>query len=109
MHDEVYKQGYLNINKNNLWEFVSCNPDGQITFTYDLSDIQYTWKIRMQKNTFNIGWQENIDRHIFGTGRHVSATNLNANIAPPNLKSALAGRNQIEKYGVHHIMKNMMD
>ena len=47
LHDEVYKQGYLNINKDNSWEFISRNPDGQITFTYDLSDIQYSWKMRM--------------------------------------------------------------
>ena len=47
LYDEVYKQGYLNINKDNLWGFVSRNPDGQITFTYDILDIQYSWKMRM--------------------------------------------------------------
>ena len=56
LHDEVYKQENLNINKDNLWEFVSRNPDGQIIFTHDISDIQYSWKIRMQENTFDIGW-----------------------------------------------------
>ena len=98
LHDEVCKQGYLNINKDNLWEFVSQNPDGQITtFTHDMSDIQYSWKMRMQENTFDVGWQENIACYIFGTGQHVLATNLNANIAPPNSKFALAGINPDRK------------
>ena len=47
----------------------------------------------MQENTFDIGWQENIACCIFGTGRYVSAANLDANFAPPNLKTALAGSN----------------
>ena len=49
--------------------------------------------MRMQENTFNIGWQENIACCIFGTGRHISAANLNTNFSPPNLKTALAGSN----------------
>ena len=93
MYDEVYKQGNLNINKENLLEFISRNPNGQITFTYHISDIQNSWKMRMQKNIFDIGWQENIACYILGTGQHVSAMNLNAHIVPPNLKSALAGNN----------------
>ena len=97
MHDEVYKQGYLDINKDNIWEFVSRDTDGRITFTYNIPDIQHSWKMRMQENTFDIGWQENIARRIFGTGRHVSASNLNANIAPHNLKFALAGNNPNRK------------
>ena len=52
--------------------------------------------MRMQENTFDIGWQENIARQIFGTGRNVSALNLNADIAPRNLKSALVGNNPEE-------------
>ena len=97
MHYEVYKQGYLHINKDNLWEFVSQNLDGQITFTYDISDVQFNQKMRIQENTFGIGWQENIAHHIFGTRKHASATNLNANVAPANLKSALAGSNPDRK------------
>ena len=64
---------------------------------YDISDIQYSWKMRMQEITFKIGWQENIACRIFGTGRHVSATNSNANIASLTLKSALAGSNPNQK------------
>ena len=51
----------------------------------------------MQENTFDIGWQENIACYIFGTGRHVLVMDLNANIAPSNLKSALAGSNPDRK------------
>ena len=54
LHDNVYKQGYLNINKDSLWEFVSRNTNGRFTFTNSLSDIQYSWKMQMQENTFDI-------------------------------------------------------
>ena len=76
LHDEVYKQGYLHINNDQMFEFVSRDSEGRITFTYDLSDIQYSWKMRMQENTFNIGWQENMAHRMFGIGRHVSAADL---------------------------------
>ena len=59
--------------------------------------IQYRWKTRIQENTFDIGLQENIAHRIFGTGRHVFSTNLNANVTPVNLKSALAGSNPDQK------------
>ena len=42
LHDEVYKQGYLNINKENIFEFVSRDSEGRIIFTHDLADIQYS-------------------------------------------------------------------
>ena len=49
--------------------------------------------MRMQENTFDIGWQE-CARRVFGTGRHVSAANLhNSSYAPANLKNALADNN----------------
>ena len=83
----------MNINKENIFEFVSRDSEGRITFTHDLADIQYSWKMRMQENTFDIGWQENVANRVYGSGRHVSVTNLNANIAPTNLKTALAGNN----------------
>ena len=42
LHNDLYKQRSLNINKDNLWEFVSRNPDGRITFTCSFSNIQYS-------------------------------------------------------------------
>ena len=49
--------------------------------------------MRMQENTFNIGWQE-CAKCVFGIGGHVSATSLhNTHFAPANLKHALAGNN----------------
>ena len=47
LNDDVYKHGYLNINDHQLWEFVSRDTERQITFYYNLSDIQYSWKMRM--------------------------------------------------------------
>ena len=78
---------------HNLWEFVTRDKDGNITFRADLSDIQYSWKMRMQENTFDIGWQDNFAHRVFGFGRHVSATNLHSHYAPGNLKIGLAGSN----------------
>ena len=93
LHDDVYKQGFLNIDKNSMWEFVSRDADGRILFFYSYADLQFSWKIRMQENTFDIGWQEYTKR-VFGIGRHVSATGVhNTHFAPPNLNYALAGNN----------------
>ena len=55
LHDEVYKQGYLHINNDQMFEFVSRNSEGRITFIYDLSDIQYSWKMRMQAHLILVG------------------------------------------------------
>ena len=45
----------------------------------------------MQENTFDIGRNFEMAHQVYGIGRHVSATTLNTNFAPPNLKIALAG------------------
>ena len=45
LNGNVYKQGYLNINKDSLCEFVSRDPDRRIAFTHSLSNKQYGWKI----------------------------------------------------------------
>ena len=93
LHDNAYKQGYLNINDDNLWEFVMRDKEGQITFHTDLSDIQYSWKMQMQENSFDMGWQDNLAHQVFGIGQHISAANLRTNCAAGNLKIALAGSN----------------
>ena len=67
LHDDVYKQESLNIDKNSMWEFVSRDADGRILFSYSLADLQFTWKLQMQENTFDIGWQECAKR-VFGIG-----------------------------------------
>ena len=51
----------------------------------------------MQENTFDIGWNFEMAHRVYGIGRHVSATNLNANLAPANLRIALAGSNPDKK------------
>ena len=65
LHDDIYKLGYLHINEDNLWEFVTRDKDGNITFRADLSDIQYSWKMRMQENTFDVGWTDNLAHCVF--------------------------------------------
>ena len=93
LHDDVYKQGFSNINRDNLWEFFSRDPDGKTTFTHSLSDMQYSWKMRMQENTFDIGWQE-CARRVFGISMPVSTIGLhNTTCAPANLQQALTSNN----------------
>ena len=93
LHDNVYHQGYLSLDKNNLWEFVKRDRNGRVTLSLNLSDLEYSWKMRLQENTFQIGWQENIARRIFGIGRHVSAASLVNTQAPNSLKEALHRNN----------------
>ena len=53
--------------------------------------------MRLQENTFDIGWQECAKR-VFGIGQHVSATGLhNTHFAPANLKHALTSNNPNSK------------
>ena len=93
LKDDVYKKGHLNINTDGFWEFVTYNADGRINYTSSLLDLQYTWKMRLQENTFNLGWNFDMAHRVYGIGRHVSATNLHKKFAPANLKIALAGNN----------------
>ena len=92
LQDNVYKQGYLSLDKENLWEFVMRNRDGKDYNHIDLRDLQYSWKMRIQENTFAIGWDNDMARRVFNC-RHVSAVNLKRNFSPPNLKTAFAASN----------------
>ena len=56
LHDNVYWQGYLNINDDSLWEFFTLDKEGHITFCTDLDDIKYSWKMRIKENSFDVGW-----------------------------------------------------
>lgn len=93
LHDDVYHQGFLSLDDNNLWEFVKRDRNGRITLRVSLSDLEYSWKMRLQENTFEIGWQHNLARRIFGMGRHVSAAGLFNQQAPNSLKEALHRNN----------------
>jgi hypothetical protein len=46
----------LSLSKDNLWEFVTRDSEGNIEDNIDIRDIQHSWKMRMQENTFDIGW-----------------------------------------------------
>ena len=87
----------MNIDKNGHWEFVTYDADGRINLTSSLSDLQYTWEMRMQENTFDMGWNFEMSHRVYGIGRHISATKLNANLFPANLRVTLAGSNPNNK------------
>ena len=86
-------KGYISLSKNNTWEFVTRDCKGRITNTVDVCDIQYSWKMRMQENTFEIGWSDDVARRTFGLIQHVSAKTLVNPVAPPNLRVVLAANN----------------
>ena len=67
---DSYKEGFLDLNQDNLWEFVVRDRDGNTTHKTDIRDIQYTWKMQMQENTFSIGWNEDYNQHVIGSARH---------------------------------------
>ena len=77
------------MNEEGYWEFVTRGCNGRITMTVPLNDLEYSWKMRLQENTFEIGWQDGIVRQIHAYGRHVSATGLRNTQAPSNLIKAL--------------------
>ena len=49
------------------------DQDGNDVVTVLIADISYSWKHRLQENTSELGWQDNIARQVGGIGRHVSA------------------------------------
>ena len=86
LHQDVYRQGYLLIGKENLWNFLVRDQDRNNVVTVPIANIAYSWKHRLQENTFELGWQDNIARHVGGIGRHVSAELLRDPLTPSNLK-----------------------
>ena len=51
----------------------------------------------MQENIFDVGWSDNLAHRVFEIGQHVSASNLQFDCAPANLRTALAGSNPDQK------------
>ena len=47
LQNDVYKQGFLDLNDHNLWEFVTRDTNGNVKSCANLLDLQYTWKMRM--------------------------------------------------------------
>ena len=94
LKDDVYKKKHLNINKVSFWEFVTYDVDSRINYTSILSDFQYTRKIRIQENTFDLGWNFDMAHRVYGISRH---TKLHKNFALANLKISLAGSNPDNK------------
>ena len=44
------------------------DQDGNDVVTVLIADIAYSWKHRLQENTFELGWQDNIARQVGGIG-----------------------------------------
>ena len=65
LHNNIHKQGYLNLDKDNLWEFVTRDTDDNIISHIELANLQYSLKIQIQENTFNIGWEDNCTCCVF--------------------------------------------
>ena len=93
LHDDKYKRGYLNLDADNDWEFVTRNKSGQSIENIPLLDLNYSWKHRIQENSLSLGWQENVARRCCGIGRHVSAANLSSPLPPSNLIKGLSKDN----------------
>ena len=49
--------------------------------------------MKMQENTFDIGWTNDFAHHVFGIRRHISVTNLHFKYASSNLPTMLACSN----------------
>ena len=90
LHEDKYKRGYLNLDAENDWEFVTRNKEGKTIESVHLLDLPYSWKYRLQENSLSLGWQEHVARRCCGIGRHVSAANLVQPMAPTNLVKGLA-------------------
>ena len=97
LHDNIYKHGYLNLDKENLWEFVTCDAENCITSKIEIADLQYSWKMQMQENTFDVGWEDYCARRIFGNIIFVSAAHLHFDYTPANLRVALVSSNPDQK------------
>ena len=85
-----HQHGHLPLSDGNLWEFVTRGTEGSVKETVGIRDAQHSWKMRMQENTFDIGWSLDIARRMCGAAQHVSAATLKHNFAPPNLRTAFA-------------------
>ena len=88
-----YKHGCMHPSDDCLWEFVARDKDRAIASRKDLRDVQHSWKLRMQENTFDVGWSFDKARRIFGSADHASATKSHRNFAPPHLRTALSPTN----------------
>ena len=84
------------------------DTDGRINYILGLLVLQYTWKMRMQENTFDLGWNFDMAHCVYGISCHVSATKLHKHFALTNLKIALSGCNPDNKTEIWRMMKNTM-
>ena len=55
LHWNLYRQGYLLIGIKNLWDFVTRDWDRNNVVIVPIANIAYSWKRRLQENTFELG------------------------------------------------------
>jgi hypothetical protein len=85
LFDDNYCRGYLNLDSDNDWEFVTLDNQGTIAKRVPLPDLQYSWKSRIQENSLSLGWQSDVAMRVCGYGRHVSAASLKLKLPPASL------------------------
>lgn len=89
-----YKRGFLSLDKDCLWEFVTRGHDGKIVERVPLPDPSCSWKNYIQENLLKLNWQDDVARIIVGRGPHVSAAHLVNSMAPANLLKSHSKSNQ---------------
>ena len=47
LHEDKYKHGYLNLDADNDWEFVTRSREGKTVEAIPLLDLAYSWKYRL--------------------------------------------------------------
>ena len=83
-------QGHLNLGKDFFWEFVTRNHDGKIADAVPVPDLHCLWKNRLQENSLQLGWQDDVACRVCGHCRHVSAAGSKRQMAPANLAQGLS-------------------
>eukprot|EP00531_Pseudo-nitzschia_arenysensis_P008906 CAMPEP_0116127296 /NCGR_PEP_ID=MMETSP0329-20121206/6769_1 /TAXON_ID=697910 /ORGANISM="Pseudo-nitzschia arenysensis, Strain B593" /LENGTH=2217 /DNA_ID=CAMNT_0003621395 /DNA_START=65 /DNA_END=6718 /DNA_ORIENTATION=- len=89
LYNGSYHHGYLALDNDYFWEFVTRSKDGKVNIRVPLPDLAYSWKSRIQENVLQLGWQNNVAYRIYGINRHVSASTLKNTMAPANLIKGL--------------------
>ena len=44
LYDDLYKRGYLELDADNDWEFITPTMEGRIVEAIPLLDLAYSWK-----------------------------------------------------------------
>ena len=56
LHEDKYVRGYMQLDDDSFWEFVTRGTDGKVQLGIPLPDLAYSWKSRLQENILQLGW-----------------------------------------------------